>query len=181
MIPAKKAAKKAAKHVHHGDHDPKDLLHAYEHLGRIEILHGSLDKQAVKDIATLTMLAEQQLAGKRMKDAADLLRAAEHLSFGALNSSKAEKRIDPQLEEAIDKEFHHKLEKAEEHWAEKSYHHPAIEEIYTSVTERAEKAFENGAYRRALEFARGAEALAHVNVPNAKELESRAEAKNLKS
>ncbi len=181
MIPAKKAAKKAAKHVHHEDNGTKDIRRAYEHLGRVQILHGSLDKQAIKDIATLTMLAEQQLAGERMKDAADLLRAAEHLSFGALNSSKAEKRIDPKLEEEIGKEFHHKLEKAEEHWTEKSDHHAAVQDIYTSVTERALKAFQNGAYRRALELARGAEALAHASLYDAKELGSGAGAKKLKA
>ena len=175
MPPPKKAAKKAAaKHAHHDDAG-KDLLRAYEHLGRVRVLHSLLEKAATKDISDLTKLAEQELASGHMKDAADLLRAAEHLSFGALNSSKAEKNVDANLVVAITKEFGHKLDRAEEHWSDGDNHHDTVGEIYSKTTERAQKAFDSTAYRQALELARGAEALAHVKVHETKQLGAGAE------
>ena len=170
MPPPKKAAKKiAAKHAHHDDAG-KDMRRAYEHLGRVEILHSLLEKAVKKDVADLTMLAEQELALGHMKDAADLLRAAEHLSFGALNSSEAEKNVDAKLVDAITREFGHKLDKAEEHWSDEHDHHAKLEAIYSTTAQCAQKAFDSGAYRQALELARGAEALAHVKVHEAKQL-----------
>ena len=121
------------------------------------------------------MLAEQELASGHMKDGADLLRAAEHLSFGALNSSKAEKNVDAKLVDAITKEFGHKLDKAEEHWSDANEHHAKLEAIYSTTTQRAQQAFDSGAYRQALELARGAEALAHVKIHDAKQLGAGAE------
>lgn len=181
MPPPKKAAKKvAAKHAHHDDAG-KDMRRAYEHLGRVGVLHSLLEKGSTKDIADLTVLAEQELASGNMKDAADLLRAAEHLSFGALNSSKAEKNVDPKLVDAITKEFGHKRDKAEEHWSDEDEHHGKVEEIYSKISARAQKAFDGGAYRQALEFARGAEALAHVKIHGAKQLGSRPEQHKLNS
>lgn len=163
MPPPKKAAKKvAAKHAH--DDAAKDMRRAYEHLGRVSVLHSLLEQSVTGEIADLTRLAEQELASGHMKDAADLLRAAEHLSFGALNSSKAEKSVDPKLMSAITKEFGHKLEKAGEHWSGEKEHDRKVEAIYTRTAERARKAFDGAAYRQALELARGAEALAHVKV-----------------
>lgn len=181
MPPPKKAAKKvAAKHAHHDEAD-KDMRRAYEHLGRVGVLHSLLEKGSTKDIADLTMLAEEELASGHMKDAADLLRAAEHLSFGALHSSKAEKNVDPKLLDAITKEFGHKLDKAEEHWSNEDEHHEQVGGIYAQTAERAQKAFDGGAYRRALELARGAEALAHVRIHRAKQLLSGREQHKLSS
>lgn len=181
MPSPKKAAKKvAAKHAHHDDAG-KDMRRAYEHLGRVGVLHSLLEKGFTKDIADLTMLAEQELASGHMKDAADLLRAAEHLSFGALNSSKAEKNVDPKLVDAITKEFGHKLDTAEEHWSDQGEHHEQVGGIYSQTAQRAQKAFDGGAYRRALELARGAEALAHVKIHGTKQLGSGPEQHKLNS
>ncbi len=175
MPPPKKAAKKvAAKHAHHDDAG-KDMRRAYEHLGRVGILHSLLEKAATRDIADLTRLAEQELASGHMKDAADLLRAAEHLSFGALNGPHGEKKVDVKLVDAITQEFGHKIDKAEEHWSEENDHHARLEEIYSKATELAQEAFHSGAYRQALELARGVEALAHVRVHKARQLGTGAE------
>ncbi len=179
MLPAKKAPKKAtkkaaAKHGHHHDAGKddtgKDMRRAYEHLGRVRVLRSLLAKGSTKDIDDLTILAEKELKSGHMKDAADLLRAAEHLSFGALDTSEADKNIHPKLVDAITHEFDRKLEKAEEHWSAKDEHHGTIAGMYAKTTQLARKAFEAGAYCEALELARGAEALAHVKVHDGKQL-----------
>lgn len=181
MPPPKKAAKKAAtKHSSHDDR-AKDLRRAYEHLGRVEILHASLRKDDAKIVTALTKLAQQELAAEHMKDAADLLRASEHLSFGYLQNTEAESILDPALLQAIKKEFHHKLEKADEHWSQGEEHHPAVSEFYGSTSALAQKAFEAEAWRRALEFARGADALAHVKVHAPKKLPGGADKLKLKA
>lgn len=165
--PVKKAA---VKHAPHEDAS-KDMRRAYEHLGRVEILHASLDHHAAAEITELTKLAQHELATTHVKDAADLLRAAEHLSFGALNSPKKDAHMEAKLVEAITEEFHGKLKKADQHWSGEEHRHKAIDDIYNAVIERANKAFGAGAYRQALELARGAEALAHVHIAASKQLE----------
>jgi hypothetical protein len=78
------AAKKSAKH-----HDPKhdsarDLRRAHEHLDRVHILQSVLQPKQADDVKSLVTLAEQKLENGHRKDAANLLRAAEHFSFAAL-------------------------------------------------------------------------------------------------
>lgn len=168
MPPVKKAAKSAGtKHTPQED-AAKDTRRAYEHLGRVEVLHASLEHSAT-EITQLTELAQYELNAGHQKDAADLLRAAEHLSFGALSSPKKEAHIEVDLLTAITKEFEHKLDRAEEHWSDEDTHHATVEHVYEAVTERARKAFDDGAYRKALELARAAEALSHVHIGSAKQ------------
>lgn len=160
MPPPKKAA---AKHANRPD-PLKEERRAYEHLGRVEALRAHLDKGAVKEISSLVDLAQKELEAGHPKDAADLLRAAEHLSFGALSAPKAGTEAHPKLRDELSKEFKHKLEKAEEHWDDEDEHDSALHNAYQSARERADKFFDEGKYRQALELARGAEALAHVKL-----------------
>ena len=104
----------------------------------------------------------------RPQGAAHLMRAAEHLSFGLLASAKAESGLDPRLVKAIAEEFDHKLEKAEEHWDGNDS--VALTPMYEETLAGARHAFAEGAYRKALELVRAAEALAHVHVENTRHL-----------
>jgi hypothetical protein len=165
-MPAKKAAKKiaskAAKKAAH--HRPlHDLRRAYEHLGRIEILEGALVGPEYVDVAALANLAEQQLASGFAKNAADLLRAAEHISFAALAPRETiSLRVSGDLKRAIEEELGHLKRKAEDHWSESDEVRRVIVDIYTRTLEQARLAFMRGGYRPALELARAAEALAHI-------------------
>lgn len=166
MPPLKKAAKKvAAKSAHHDE--SKDLRRAYEHLGRVQAMHDSLGKHT-GPVAALTRHAEQELKASRPKGAADLLRAAEHLGFGLLASAKAEGELDPRLVQAITEEFNHKFEKAGEHWDHNGS--SALKLIFEKTLADARQAFDDSAYRKALELVRAAEALAHVRIESSKEL-----------
>ena len=153
--------KAAAKHAPHQDPALKDRRRAHEHLGRVEALHTIVEKPAAKDITFLTELAHQKIKAGHMKDAADLLRAAEHLSFGSIHPPKDE-GLDQELVAELTREFEGKLSKADEHWSEQGEHLEGLEDIYQHATERAQKDFEAGAYRKAIELARAAEALGHV-------------------
>jgi hypothetical protein len=82
MPPAKKAAKKAAKSFE--EKSGKELRRAYEHTSRVEILQRLLPPGTADAIATLVAYACRELDGKKNREAADLLRASEHLSFAAL-------------------------------------------------------------------------------------------------
>ncbi len=172
MIPAKKAAKKTAKHAHSEDHSPKDLRRAYEHLGRVQILTEFAGIGGAREVGTLLDLAQQQLAAGRRKEAADLLRCAEHLSFAALNSSKTDPTVDEALRDVISNEFTHLIDKADEHWTRDHTRLAGTAEIYKSTVTRAHTAFDSSAFRKALELARGAEALAHVAHHEVKELKT---------
>ena len=182
---AKKAPKKSVKHAHLDDHGAKDLRRAYEHLGRVEILHGSLTPDAHGRVKSLTHLAQQQLEDGHLKDAADLLRCAEHLSFADLGSRKDDKNIsrdqvNRELETAATREFEHLMRKAEEHWAEQEEHPAIVENLFVEMTDGAQLAFDRRAYRPALELARGAEALAHVKMHESKKIAAPAPARRLK-
>jgi hypothetical protein len=169
-MPAKKAAKKSAKKAakkspgHHGKHhEGKDLRKAYEHLGRLSALEPSLPAVLVAQLKKLTELAQVTLHAGEQKSAADLLRAGEHLAFGSLASTAKATGLGEELEAAINAEYEHLVDKADEHWIKHEDDRPdGIEELYESMAVAAQAAFHKGAYRRALEFVRGAEALAHV-------------------
>ncbi len=160
---AKKAIKKAAKKnaKHQASHD---LRRAYEHLGRLEVLQGGLPGAVVADINALTQMARTSLQAGDTKNAADLLRGCEHLAFAALATGSREMQIGDDLQEAIDGEYEHLVERAVEHWDEQDEEpNDAFAAIYEKTFDAAEAAYNKGAFRRALELARGAEALSHVH------------------
>ena len=84
MPPPKKAAKKSAAHHHDKPHQTNDLRRAYEHMGRLEVLRKSLEASTADAVGVLAKLAQNEIGAGHNKDAADLLRASEHLSFAVL-------------------------------------------------------------------------------------------------
>lgn len=178
-MPAKKAAKKSAKKAakkstgHHGKHhEGKELRKAYEHLGRLTALEPRLPAVLVEQLKKLTELAQVTLRAGEQKSAADLLRAGEHLAFGSLASTAKATGLGEELEAAIHAEYEHLVDKADEHWNKDEGERPAgVEELYESMAVAGQAAYHKGAYRRALEFVRGAEALAHVRGGDAPMLE----------
>lgn len=155
--------KHSEKHAGKRHREDKDLRRAYEHLGRLSALEKTLTARTGVQIKTLTDLAQKSLRADDPKSAADLLRAAEHLAFGSLAQTSRATRLSETLEAALNAELEHLASKAAEHWKKHEDHRPTqISDVYESMLAIAETSRVKGAYRRALEFARGAEALAHV-------------------
>ena len=165
-MPLKKAAKKApAKHADPKHQAAKDLRRSYEHLGRVELLRGSLDNARSKHIHPLVKLAEQELAKGHRKEAADLLRAAEHFSFAALaEGGGTPGRVSDELVRVVTEELEHLERRANDHWDEQEdeERHLSLTELFHSALRDSTTAAKAGQYRRALELARSAEALSHV-------------------
>jgi hypothetical protein len=164
---AHKLAKKAAKKVPHKAAKKTapghDLRRAYEHLNRVRILHGALAQEPLAQLETLTKLAQNALTAGDNKAAADLLRAGEHLAFGVLASAEGDPSVTAPLTEAAHVEFDRLLEKADAHWNEREGAAPrGTGSVYKFLVSEAKAARKAGALHRALEFARGAEALAHA-------------------
>lgn len=122
MPPPKKAAKKAGKtaakksagHPHEKHHQAKDLRRAYEHMGRVEALRKSLEPSAADVVGALGKLAQKAIEVGHNKDAADLLRASEHLSFAVLvGDSSTVGRISAELEQSITEQFEELMRRAE--------------------------------------------------------------------
>ena len=156
---AKKAAKKAPKHHDKKHHAGKDTRRAYEHLGRVMSLQSVIPKAAVGQIQALTEMARLRLNAEDSKSAAELLRACEHLGFGALAGTTKESVADDLLA-AIREQFEKSLEKAAERWDEHDREPSAeITGIYETTIAAAGVAYDKGAYRRALELARAAESI----------------------
>ncbi|WP_446742418.1 hypothetical protein [Silvibacterium acidisoli] len=179
MPPPKKAAKKAAKKAT-GHHDPhkaaKDARRTFEHLGRVQAI-AKLTNSESETLAFLSQTADRAFRAGQYKDSADLLRAAEHLSFASLYREATETVAD-NLKATIKDEFDHLLERAEDH----ANHHSAPKEVHAlmeRMTKEAKAALKRGSYRAALEFARGAEALAHVDELKPAELSAGKEQKRL--
>ena len=179
MPPPKKAAKKAAKkapkksagHHHDPHHQANDLRRAYEHNGRLEVFGKALNSSTVGTVGELIKLAQEEINGGHNKDAADLLRASEHLSFANLASDRvARGRISTGLEQSITDHFDDLMRRADEHWEGHGQSSAVLAALYQSSRANASKAFKSGAYHRALEFARAAEALAHVRQGSVHEL-----------
>ncbi len=172
-MPAKKAAKKAAKKMakKSAHHLPSnDLRRAYEHLGRVDILEGALAGTHFVQVSALATLAQQQLSAGYARDAANLLRAAEHICFAALapeDRPGTVPMVSPDLKGAIAAELNHLMRRAEDHWDEaesdEDEAYEAIAAIYSAALNQALSEFARGAYRPALELARAAEALSHVD------------------
>ena len=175
-MPSKKAAKKSAKHHDHKHDSAKDLRRAYEHLGRLEILQRTPQAIQAGDVKSLITLAKQELENGHRKDAADLLRAAEHFSFAARAHDTAEsEEISEDLANVLSEEFAHLTMKAEEHWEHEDERHEPVIALYESALKHSQKAFQRQSYRQAMELVRGAEALAHVKKHRPKELQDGAE------
>lgn len=162
---AKKAPKKAAKKAPKHDkkhHEGKDVRRAYEHMGRLEALQSGLSSPVVAQIHTLSEMARRSLQKGDSKSSADLLRAGEHLAFASLSASTKES-VSDELRSALTAQYEHLLEKAAEHWDEHEEEPAAaITTLYEKSLADAESAFGKGAYRKALELVRAAEALSHV-------------------
>lgn len=146
---------------------PHDLLHAYENLGRIDILEGGLAGSSFVDVNMLANLAHQQLDSGHAKNAEILLRAAEYISFAALaprRSAELTARIPEALKSAVASELGRLTQGAEALWSEteEDTNRGLIEGIFAGTLKQARDAFNCGAYRPALQLARAAEALAHV-------------------
>ena len=160
---AKKTAKKAAKHADPKHKEAKDLRRAYEHLGRIESLQRVVPGTTQADLAALVSLAQQQFKEGYANNAAELLRAAEHLSFAALAAGyEKQPGISRPVEDSLDGEYHHLAEKAAEHWSHTPQRHSVVASLYKSSLKSSRRALESSAYREAMELVRAAEALAHV-------------------
>jgi hypothetical protein len=162
---AKKVAKKAAKHTpeHDAEKRQKDTRRAYEHLGRVQVLTPLLIAESSEKVRTLATLAQSVFRAGSEGNAADLLRAAEHFCFGSLASVlPSDAAVTPKLKEAIKSEYEHLCERAADHASERQMPRE-IAAIYKEMLATASKAMRSGSFLAALEMARGAEALAHVD------------------
>jgi len=166
-MPEKRASKKAAKIAAPGLVHPSicDLQRAYEHLGRIEILEGALAGAEFVDVSTLNQLAQQQLMDGYTRNAADLLHAAEHICFASLAPNRATVTlVSLELKRTLSGEFEALMRRSEEQWGKTDTpaQRTVIQEIFTRAIVQGRAAFERADYRRALEFARAAEALSKI-------------------
>lgn len=151
-------------------HPGRYLRRVYEHLGRIDILEGALSGVPFVDVTELANLAEQQLASGHVKNAAALLRAAEHISFASLAPKSTSPVISQELKRAIAAEFGYLDRRTESRWAdaEDPGQRKVIADLYTRTLDASRKAYRQGAFQPALELARAAEALSRVteNLPS---------------
>lgn len=175
MPPPKKAPKKAAKKAarnHPDHHQASDLRRAYEHMSRVEILLKSLSPSNAKAVTALAVLARQQLESGSNQEAADLLRGLEHLSFAALADEDSKKvLLSDELVQSITEHFYELIGRADEHWEDHEEAPGTLTAIYMSSRKSATRSFMHGAYHKALEFARAAEALALVKKHGPRKLE----------
>lgn len=142
-----------------------DLRRAYEQLVRVDILEGALAGPSFCDVSTLVALALGELAGGREREAADLLRAAEHISFAAQTPRGYASAIHivGELREAIDTEFDALMQRADRSRRERSTpRHGMVPEICTRTLQMAHEAYVEELFGRALELARAAELLAEI-------------------
>lgn len=151
---AKKAAKKTAKGPGH------DARRAYEHLHRLRALKPLLAPPILDQLQTLTRYARASFVAENPRVAADLLRAGEHLAFGSLSESSGE--ASQELKQAIEDEYEHLLDRAAAHWDRSASAPRALKTIYNGMRSEARSAWKVKAFHRALEYARGADALAHA-------------------
>lgn len=155
---AKKAGKKAAKSPGH------EQRRTYEHLHRLQILAHSLPESTLAQVETLSQYAQAAYRVRQGRAAADLLRAAEHLAFGALAPATGESRPAEELMQALANEYEHLSDRATAGWETSSDTAArALKAIFRYLRTEAKTAWKGGAYHRALEFARGADALAHAD------------------
>jgi hypothetical protein len=162
---AKKSAKKAAKKApgkHHDHHAGKDMRRAYEHLGRLEALESSLPATVLGQIAALTEFSSHALQAGDARSSAELLRACEHIAFGALAENSRESAND-ELREAIGRHYEKLREEAIDTWEERGEKAaPDLRDAFEWAFSVADESFGKKSYRRALEMVRAAAALAEV-------------------
>jgi hypothetical protein len=169
---AKKSAKKAAKKApakHAAKHAAKaaskrgnDTRRAYEHLSRVQSLASHMTNDDIVGAKTLSEHAEQALRAGEVKDAAELLRAAEHHLFGTLAlNQRADEALSPDLLATIREEHGHLQARAADHGACEDAPR-AIATIYKTMNKQSASALRDKHYAAAMEFARGAEALTHA-------------------
>ncbi len=176
--PHKPGKKQAHKHADKHADKPrgKHLRRVYEHLGRVEALQGLAEVEAVP---SLIRLAQAGIDRDQARSAADLLRAAEHLSFAAVAAqSGSGPALSPDLEEAIRREFRKLLETAEEH---DLTHGSTLDDLLRQTLLDARSAFDAGSFRQALELARAAESLAEIDPDSEKQLDPPQSRRALKS
>jgi hypothetical protein len=169
-MPPKKSAKKVAKKAagKHGPHKTaNDARRTFEHLGRVQALSALIASED-ETLSLLTNLADSAFRAQQCKESADLLRAAEHYSFATIHAGFTE-TVAWDIRNTITEEFEHLVERMEEHATEHSAAKP-LQQLRTRFHREANAALHRGSYRAALEFARGAEALAHVHSLDTKEL-----------
>jgi hypothetical protein len=154
------APKKAAKK--HAPPAGKDLRRAYEHLGRVQKLIPLITEQDNTAVVGLVHFARELVRQGPPKEAADLLRAAEHLAFACVRTVHDESPLSRELVDGIKEEFEHLMVDAEEHWDEED-RAEVVERTYTHMHKAAAARMKEKQYREALELARGAEALTHVH------------------
>ena len=182
--PGKKHPKKHEKdheEKHDGKSAAKHLRRAFEHLGRVEALQGLAQ---VKAASTLVQLAQASIDHQEARPAADLLRAAEHLSFAAIAAespatagSTTAPALSPELEEAIRREFRKLLEHAEEHDLPND---SVLGTLLRNTLDQARAAFDGKDLRQALELARAAEALSSIERKDVDKLDPPAKKRALK-
>lgn len=132
-----------------------------------------MESSTADSVGILAKLAQGKLEGGHSKDAADLLRASEHLGFAVLiGDDSTIGRISAELKQSITKHFDELTRRAREHWEDREQHSSTLAGLYQSFRKSALKAFNEGAYHQALEFARAAEALAHVRQDEQRKLET---------
>jgi len=144
-----------------------DLRRAYEHLARIDILEGALYGPAFCDVSALAALALNELKSGRTREAADLLCAAEHISFAAQapGSYASAIGISDELRSAIQAEFENLLRRADLFRKElSSPRHDVVPEVCARTLQMAQEAYAEELFSRALELARAADLLAEIAV-----------------
>lgn len=167
----KKTSKKRA-----GDRgEAKDLRRAYEHLHRVSFLHDRLEPSAKDQVDLLSRAAQTAVAADDPASAADLLRAAEHLAFASLAASTGDTNASETLAGAARAQYANLVDRASDNWENHDETAEAeLATIFHHLLGAAEEAYAAGALYRALEFARGAEALAHTRPRRPRKLSSNA-------
>ena len=156
---AKKVAKKAAKKAP-GQKLGQEMRRCYEHFGRVSTLLRQVPDR--DNISKLVALSQELLRLGSAKEAADALRAAEHLSFGSLAMQGRADQISELLLEALQSEYRDLLERAKFRAEEQELSGPAAR-LFSTLRRMAVQAFKSERYRAASELARGAEALTHIH------------------
>lgn len=158
----RKVARKPAARHHHNVHD---LRRAFEHLGRVEALRATgLSAMSLGAVDVIVMLAAQAWQSGHAQEAADLLRAAEHIGFGGkLYESAVYADLPPALHEAVEAYYREMLHRADHYWPEAS-HPEEFVAVYKFALEMAGRAMERTSYQAALEYIRAAEVLTHVRI-----------------
>lgn len=157
MAPKKAAKKTPAKKAQHSP--SHDARRAFEHMGRVQAI-APLTEAEGKAITQLVSAADAAFQAREYKAAADLLRAAEHVSFATLQKNASE-TIAPDLVSAVSGEAEALLKRSAEHGS-KGTQDKAIAALGKRLQRDAQAALRKGCYRAAIEFARAAEALAHM-------------------